>query len=65
MQCRKGKDLYLWMSKCPNGPSVKFLVNAGIMADYMFRDFLHPRYTSFPIIPYAFELLHNCIYCLC
>lgn len=28
-QCRKGKDLYLWMSKCPNGPSVKFLVNAG------------------------------------
>lgn len=28
-QCRKGKDLYLWMAKCPNGPSVKFLVNAG------------------------------------
>ncbi|RXH83102.1 hypothetical protein DVH24_003600 [Malus domestica] len=27
-ECRKGKDLYLWMSKCPNGPSVKFLVNA-------------------------------------
>ncbi|KAK4750652.1 hypothetical protein SAY87_004134 [Trapa incisa] len=27
-ECRKHKDLYLWMSKCPNGPSVKFLVNA-------------------------------------
>ncbi|KAI7998858.1 DNA (cytosine-5)-methyltransferase CMT3 [Camellia lanceoleosa] len=25
---RKHKDLYLWMAKCPNGPSVKFLVNA-------------------------------------
>lgn len=32
LQCRKGKDLYLWMSKCPNGPSVKFLVNAGNVA---------------------------------
>ena len=29
-QCRKQKDLYLWMAKCPNGPSVKFLVNAGM-----------------------------------
>jgi len=28
-QCRKGKDLYLWMAKCPGGPSVKFLVSAG------------------------------------
>lgn len=28
-QCRKAKDLYLWMAKCPNGPSVKFLVSAG------------------------------------
>ncbi|KAE9458127.1 hypothetical protein C3L33_09965, partial [Rhododendron williamsianum] len=27
-KCRKQKDLYLWMAKCPNGPSVKFLVNA-------------------------------------
>ncbi|EPS63912.1 hypothetical protein M569_10869, partial [Genlisea aurea] len=27
-ECRKGKDLYLWMAKCPTGPSVKFLVNA-------------------------------------
>ncbi|KAH6835445.1 Ribosomal RNA processing Brix domain protein [Perilla frutescens var. hirtella] len=27
-ECRKGKDLYLWMAKCPSGPSVKFLVNA-------------------------------------
>ncbi|CAL5206321.1 unnamed protein product [Lathyrus oleraceus] len=27
-ECRKAKDLYLWMSKCPNGPSVKFLVSA-------------------------------------
>lgn len=27
-ECRKQKDLYLWMVKCPNGPSVKFLVNA-------------------------------------
>ncbi|KAL3636866.1 Ribosome biogenesis protein BRX1 1 [Castilleja foliolosa] len=27
-ECRKGKDLYMWMAKCPNGPSVKFLVNA-------------------------------------
>ncbi|XP_064950764.1 ribosome biogenesis protein BRX1 homolog 1-like [Musa acuminata AAA Group] len=28
--CRKQKDLYLWMVKCPSGPSVKFLVNADI-----------------------------------
>ncbi|RDX75433.1 Ribosome biogenesis protein BRX1-like 1 [Mucuna pruriens] len=27
-ECRKHKDLYLWMAKCPNGPSVKFLVSA-------------------------------------
>ncbi|XP_065875818.1 ribosome biogenesis protein BRX1 homolog 2-like [Euphorbia lathyris] len=27
-ECRKHKDLYLWMAKCPSGPSVKFLVNA-------------------------------------
>jgi len=27
-ECRKHKDLYLWMAKSPNGPSVKFLVNA-------------------------------------
>lgn len=33
LQCRKKKDLYLWMSKCPAGPSVKFLVKAGINCD--------------------------------
>ena len=22
-EARKGKDLYIWMSKCPNGPTVK------------------------------------------
>ncbi|KAJ6753736.1 RIBOSOME BIOGENESIS PROTEIN BRX1-like protein 2 [Salix purpurea] len=27
-ECRKHKDLYLWMAKSPSGPSVKFLVNA-------------------------------------
>ncbi|QCD85979.1 ribosome biogenesis protein BRX1 [Vigna unguiculata] len=27
-ECRKQKDLYLWMAKCPSGPSVKFLVSA-------------------------------------
>jgi len=27
-ECRKQKDLYLWMAKCPSGPSVKFLANA-------------------------------------
>eukprot|EP00249_Psilotum_nudum_P004879 c18361_g1_i1 orf=115-1128(+) len=27
-ECRKRKDLYIWMSKCPSGPSVKFLVKA-------------------------------------
>ncbi|XP_047307009.1 ribosome biogenesis protein BRX1 homolog 1-like [Impatiens glandulifera] len=27
-ECRKQRDLYLWMAKSPNGPSVKFLVNA-------------------------------------
>ncbi|XP_021724560.1 ribosome biogenesis protein BRX1 homolog 1-like isoform X2 [Chenopodium quinoa] len=27
-ECRKHKDLYLWMAKSPDGPSVKFLVNA-------------------------------------
>ncbi|CAI8603023.1 unnamed protein product [Vicia faba] len=28
LECRKAKDLYLWMSKCLNGPSVKILVSA-------------------------------------
>ncbi|KOM24972.1 hypothetical protein LR48_Vigan34s001100 [Vigna angularis] len=28
--CKKAKDLYLWMAKCPSGPFVKFLVSAGI-----------------------------------
>ncbi|KAK1581698.1 hypothetical protein Q3G72_008184 [Acer saccharum] len=28
-ECRKHKDLYLWMVKSPSGPSVKFIVNAG------------------------------------
>eukprot|EP00271_Cylindrocystis_brebissonii_P018206 TRINITY_DN5057_c0_g1_i1.p1 TRINITY_DN5057_c0_g1~~TRINITY_DN5057_c0_g1_i1.p1 ORF type:complete len:344 (+),score=75.66 TRINITY_DN5057_c0_g1_i1:465-1496(+) len=27
-EARKRKDLYLWLSKTPNGPSAKFLVNA-------------------------------------
>ncbi|KAJ7981713.1 ribosome biogenesis protein BRX1-like [Quillaja saponaria] len=27
-ECRKQKDLYLWMAKCSSGPSVKFLVSA-------------------------------------
>lgn len=27
-ECRKHKDLYLWMTKSPSGPSIKFLVNA-------------------------------------
>ncbi|KAJ3679740.1 hypothetical protein LUZ60_017751 [Juncus effusus] len=27
-ECRKQKDLYLWMTKSPSGPSIKFLVNA-------------------------------------
>ncbi|PKA53095.1 hypothetical protein AXF42_Ash019003 [Apostasia shenzhenica] len=27
-ECRKQKDLYLWMTRSPDGPSVKFLVNA-------------------------------------
>lgn len=41
IQCRKGKDLYLWMAKCPNGPSVKFLVSAGnvlLWFQYIFHD---------------------------
>ena len=25
-EARKGKDLYMWMSKVPNGPTVKFYV---------------------------------------
>lgn len=28
-EARKKKDLYLWMSKAPDGPSVKFLANNG------------------------------------
>lgn len=32
-QCRKHKDLYMWMVKSPNGPSVKFLVKAGKCGD--------------------------------
>lgn len=30
LEVRKHKDLYLWMSKTPNGPSVKFNVLNGI-----------------------------------
>jgi ribosome biogenesis protein BRX1 len=26
---RKHQDLYMWLSRCPNGPSVKFLVQNG------------------------------------
>ncbi|KAK8633464.1 hypothetical protein V6N13_014310 [Hibiscus sabdariffa] len=26
-KCRKHQDLYMWMARCPNGPSVKFLVD--------------------------------------
>lgn len=26
-EARKHKDLYMWVSRCPSGPSVKFLVN--------------------------------------
>ncbi|KAJ3342185.1 Ribosome biogenesis protein brx1 [Gonapodya sp. JEL0774] len=26
LECRRGTDLYMWMSKTPNGPSVKFFV---------------------------------------
>ncbi|KAK8986345.1 hypothetical protein V6N11_009905 [Hibiscus sabdariffa] len=29
VMCRKHQDLYMWMAKSPNGPSVKFFVNAG------------------------------------
>ena len=29
LEVRKRKDLYLWLSKTPNGPSVKFLVVNG------------------------------------
>lgn len=28
-EARKKKDLYLWMSKAPDGPSVKFLATNG------------------------------------
>jgi ribosome biogenesis protein BRX1 len=28
-ECRKKKDLYMWLSKSPNGPSAKFLLKAG------------------------------------
>jgi ribosome biogenesis protein BRX1 len=26
-EARKHQDLYMWLAKCPNGPSIKFLVN--------------------------------------
>ena len=29
LECRKNKDLYFWMAKTPNGPSVKFHVTNG------------------------------------
>lgn len=33
-EARKHKDLYLWISRCPQGPSIKFLVqNVHTMAE--------------------------------
>jgi ribosome biogenesis protein BRX1 len=29
-EVRKHQDMYLWMAKTPNGPSVKFMVHNGI-----------------------------------
>lgn len=31
---RKKKDLYLWMTCVPNGPSAKFLVENSMFVDY-------------------------------
>ena len=30
-EVRKHQDMYMWMSKTPNGPSVKFMVRNGII----------------------------------
>lgn len=29
LECRKKQDLYMWLSKTPNGPSAKFLIQNG------------------------------------
>ncbi len=30
-EARKHKDLYMWISRCPNGPSMKFAVQNGAL----------------------------------
>jgi len=30
-ECRKKRDFFMWVSKCPNGPSVKFHVQNGML----------------------------------
>jgi ribosome biogenesis protein BRX1 len=42
-EMRKHQDMYMWMSKTPNGPSVKFLVRNGNMNSY--RLFLQFQYS--------------------
>jgi ribosome biogenesis protein BRX1 len=48
-EARKGKDLYLWMSKAPNGPTVKMhLQNCKSCQtlDFFFSRFQTESYTS-------------------
>ena len=58
-EARKGKDLYIWMSKPPNGPTVKlYLQNR--KPPTILSPFLSPSAISLPISPpLAFCLLAN------
>jgi hypothetical protein len=50
LQCRKQKDLYLWMVKSPGGPSVKFLVNAGMNNTYTVAVLCTPVYNLYAFV---------------
>lgn len=41
LECRKKRDLYMWFSKTPNGPSAKFLVRNGLYFFYAFVNLAH------------------------
>lgn len=65
-QCRKQKDLYLWMAKCPNGPSVKFLVNAGnfnfgyLIVDNCYYKLLLGFYLEVQWLPFSYSFSYDC-----
>lgn len=43
-EARKQKDLYMWLAKCPNGPSIKFLVQNSMLMRMLYLKFCSSYY---------------------